>query len=130
MSATGRLYPQEIFLVLISENVTLTFRRNKYFQQWAECVFSANVFYCVSYYVCTAWQRLKSRRIIKQKNIKKYFVFILLPLSQHMSVTQRFAKYLLTSSCDLPLTSKKIDNQKANLLWCEISFNSPEEANM
>jgi hypothetical protein len=56
-------------------------------------------------------------------------MFILLPSSQHLSVTQSFANYLLTSSSDLPLTSKQIDNRKANLLWCEISFNSPEEGN-
>jgi hypothetical protein len=41
-------------------------------------------------------------------------MFILLPLSQHLSVTQRFGKYLLTSSSDVPLTSKQIGNQKAN----------------
>jgi hypothetical protein len=71
----------------------------------------------------------KFRRIIEQMKVKNYFMFILPPVSQHISIKQRFANYLLTSSSDVLLTSKQIDNQKANLLWCEIRFNSPEEGN-
>jgi hypothetical protein len=56
-------------------------------------------------------------------------MFILLPLPKHIIVTQHVGNYLLTSSNEMSLTSKQTDKHEPNLLWCEISFNSPEEGN-